>query len=88
MEEGTQVNVESNEIGLVVGQPVSFRFFRSNQRQSDQPGDLVANWEDQLEESDPLNTTLSAEGWTTATLRSSLKRTLPNWGCLNFGAAP
>ena len=62
MEEGTQLNVESNEIGLVVGQPVSFRFFRSNQRQSDQPGDLVANWEDQLEESDPLNTTLSAEG--------------------------
>ena len=62
MEEGTQVNVESSEIGLVVGQPVSFRFFRSNQRQADQPGDLVANWEDQLEESDPLNTTLSAEG--------------------------
>ncbi len=62
MEEGTQANIVSNEIGLVVGQPVSFRFFRSNQRQSDQPGELVANWEDQLEESDPLNTTLSAAG--------------------------
>ena len=62
MEEGTQTNIESNEIGLVVGQPVSFRFFRSNQRQTDQPGDLVTNWQDQLEESDPLNTTLSAEG--------------------------
>ena len=62
MEEGTQANIESNEIGLVVGQPVSFRFFRSNQRQTDQPGDLVTNWEDQLEESDPLNMTLSAEG--------------------------
>ncbi len=62
MEEGTQLNVQSNEIGLVVGQPVSFRFFRSNQRQSDQPGDLIADWEDQLEESTPLNTTLSADG--------------------------
>ena len=62
MEEGTQADIESNEIGLVVGQPVSFRFFRSNQRQTDQPGDLVTNWQDQLEESDPLNTTLSAEG--------------------------
>ena len=62
MEEGTQANIESNEIGLVVGQPVSFRFFRSNQRQTDQPGDLVTNWQDQPEESDPLNTTLSAEG--------------------------
>ena len=62
MEEGTQANIESNEIGLVVGQPVSFRFFRSNQRQTDQPGDLVTNWQDQLEESNPLNTTLSAEG--------------------------
>jgi len=49
-------------IVLVVGQPVSFRFFRSNQRQSDQPGDLIGNWEDQLEESTPLNTTLSADG--------------------------
>jgi hypothetical protein len=62
MEEGTQADVPSNEIGLVVGQPVSFRFFRSNQRQQDQPGDLLDQWEGQLEESDPLQTSLSAEG--------------------------
>ena len=63
MEEGTETKIESNEIGLVVGQPVSFRFFRSNERQSDQPGDLIEYFEDQLEESDPLLTTLSADGF-------------------------
>ena len=62
MEEGTETDVPSNEIGLVVGQPVSFRFFRSNVRQQDQPGTLVDNWQDELQESDPLLTTLSAEG--------------------------
>lgn len=62
MEEGTQADVPSNEIGLVVGQAVSFRFFRSNERQQDQPGDLLDQWEGQLEESDPLQTSLSDEG--------------------------
>lgn len=62
MEEGTQTAVPSNEIGLVVGQPVSFRFFRSNIRPDDTPGSLIDNWEDQLTESNPLLTTLSAEG--------------------------
>ena len=62
MEEGTQVKVPSTEIGLVVGQPVRFRFFRSNKRPEDQPGTLLDQWEDQLEESAPLQTTLAADG--------------------------
>ncbi|MEL7496609.1 MAG: Hsp70 family protein [Planctomycetota bacterium] len=61
MEEGTQIDVPANEIGLVVGQPVSFRFFRSNVRPDDSPGVLLEHWEEDLEESDPLHTTLKAD---------------------------
>ncbi len=63
MEEGTQAEVPSGEIGLVVGQPVSFRFFRSNSRQSDQPGLVLERWtEEELLETDPLTATLTMEG--------------------------
>ncbi len=63
MEEGTQVAVPSGEIGLVVGQPVSFRFFRSNARQEDQPGLVLDRWtEEELLETDPLTATLTMEG--------------------------
>ena len=63
MEEGTQAVVPSGEIGLVVGQPVSFRFFRSNSRQQDQPGLVLDRWtEEELLETDPLTATLTMEG--------------------------
>jgi hypothetical protein len=63
MEEGTQASVPSGEIGLVVGQPVSFRFFRSSSRHSDQPGLMLERWtESELLETDPLTATLTMEG--------------------------
>ena len=63
MEEGTQANVPSAEIGLVVGQPVGFRFFRSNSRQTDQPGMMLEYWsEEELSETDPLTATLTMDG--------------------------
>ena len=63
MEEGTQANVPSAEIGLVVGQPVGFRFFRSNSRQTDQPGMMLEHWsEEELSETDPLTATLTMDG--------------------------
>ncbi|MEZ6088838.1 MAG: hypothetical protein R3C05_12600 [Pirellulaceae bacterium] len=45
MEEGTHADVPSNEIGLVVGKPASFRFFSSSIRQSDTPGDHLDWWD-------------------------------------------
>jgi hypothetical protein len=63
MEEGTQQNVPSNEIGLVVGQPVSFRFFSSKVRKEDRPGTLLQDWsEKELVETNPLVATLPQEG--------------------------
>lgn len=55
MEEGTDVPVHSGEIGLVVGQPVSFRFFSSKIRKDDQPGLQLNAWdESELTETEPL----------------------------------
>jgi hypothetical protein len=59
MEEGTQADVPSSEIGLVVGEPAQFRFFSSSTRKDDRPGDVLATWTDQeLEETDSLEATL------------------------------
>ncbi len=41
MEEGTQVDVPSSDIGLVLGEPAHFRFFSSAVRKADQPGTLL-----------------------------------------------
>jgi hypothetical protein len=62
MEEGTEANIPSAEIGLVVGEPAHFRFFSSSTRKQDKPGDLVANWSpDDLAETDSLEATLPAD---------------------------
>jgi hypothetical protein len=63
MEEGTSVDVPSGEIGLVLGEPASFRFFSSNVRQSDSAGDVVAEInDDELAETDSMETLLEAGG--------------------------
>lgn len=67
MEEGTSLHVPGEEIGLVVGEPVHFRFFSSASRTADTAGDLLTSWrEDELEETDALEAALpsaqNAEG--------------------------
>ncbi len=62
MEEGTEANVPSNDIGLVLGEPAHFRFFSSAVRKQDQPGQLLDRWqEDELLETDSLETTLPSD---------------------------
>jgi hypothetical protein len=59
MEEGTSIDVPSGEIGLVVGQSATFRFFSSPVRKQDQPGDVLASWSDgELAETDSLEAQL------------------------------
>jgi molecular chaperone DnaK (HSP70) len=62
MEEGTEVDVPGQEFGLVVGAPAEFRFLSSTVRREDTVGTLVEEWEDQIEELNPLQTTLESEG--------------------------
>ncbi len=62
MEEGTQIDVPSGEIGLVLGEPAHFRFFSSAVRKADQPGTLLDAWTDQeLVETDSLETVLPVD---------------------------
>lgn len=62
MEEGTEVDVPSGEIGLVHGEQAEFRFFSSANRKGDQVGDLLQQWdESELAETTPLIATLDAD---------------------------
>ena len=62
MEEGTENDVPSDEIGLVVGEPAHFRFFSSSVRKADHPGDLLSTWTaDELQETDSLEALLPAD---------------------------
>jgi hypothetical protein len=59
MEEGTETEVPSEEIGLVVGEPAQFRFFSSSTRKHDKPGDLLdIRTDDDLLDTDSMVTAL------------------------------
>jgi hypothetical protein len=60
MEEGTEADVPAaEEIGLVVGEPATFRFFSAAARRQDKPGDVLPRWsEGELEETDSLEANL------------------------------
>jgi len=61
MEEGTQTEVKSREVGLKVGHRGRFRFFSSTVRKQDQPGTYLKGWEEnELVETSPLEVELSA----------------------------
>jgi molecular chaperone DnaK (HSP70) len=63
MEEGSAATIPGREFGLVVGEPVKFRFFGSTVRRDDDCGTLLDYWEpDELEELPEIQITLPAEG--------------------------
>lgn len=62
MEEGTEAPLSDQEFGLVIGEPVHFRFFGSSVRRQDPVGTLLDHWEaDELQELDEIQTTLPSE---------------------------
>jgi hypothetical protein len=58
MEEGTEHILEDRTFGLVTGKPAVFRFFSSEIRGGDEPGDLIRNAEKVLEETSRIEITL------------------------------
>ncbi len=58
MEEGSELLIEGQEFGLVTGEPAEFRFFASEIRSGDRPGQIVADAERELEESAHLEVSL------------------------------
>lgn len=63
MEEGSEQALPNDEFGLIIGEPVRFRFFASKTRREDQVGSRLEVWgEDELEELDEIEITLPEEG--------------------------
>jgi hypothetical protein len=65
MEEGSELELPGQEFGLVVSEPVHFRFFGSSVRRQDHIGDVLESWStDELQELNEIQATLPAEGRT------------------------
>lgn len=63
MEEGTQQELPNEEFGLVIGEPVRFRFFASTTRREDSVGTRLNHWSrEELSELDEIEITLEKEG--------------------------
>ena len=63
MEEGTEVTLDAQEFGLVVGEPVRLRFFGSSTRRNDQVGSLLEFWgPEELVELQEIEIHLPAQG--------------------------
>ena len=73
MEEGSEIRIPGQEFGLVVGEPAEFRFLTSTVRKNDQPGDLIADFADDLEELSPMEVAFE----TTAAAGENLSDVVP-----------
>jgi len=63
MEEGTEADLPAQEVGLVIGEPVRFRFFGSSVRREDQVGTLLEDWmPEEIEDLEDIEANLPAEG--------------------------
>jgi len=63
MEEGTQQELPNEEFGLVIGEPVRFRFFASTTRREDRVGTRLTHWNrEELSELAEIEITLEKEG--------------------------
>jgi hypothetical protein len=60
MEEGSELLIDQQEFGLTVGQPADFRFFASEVRSGDVPGQIISNAERELEETSRVEVLLPA----------------------------
>jgi len=62
MEEGSELELPGQEFGLVIGEPVTFRFFGSTSRRQDRIGDTLEFWgPDELQELGEIQATLPTE---------------------------
>jgi len=62
MEEGTEADIPSYEVGVRIGAEAEFRFLGSTVRREDAAGTVVEEWEGQIDELAPVRTTLEGKG--------------------------
>jgi Hsp70 protein len=61
MEEGTEADIPSYEVGLRIGAEAEFRFLGSTVRRDDTAGTVVDEWEGQIDELTPVKATLEGK---------------------------
>lgn len=90
IEEGSEVALPEQEFGLVVGEPVRFRFFGSSVRRQDQVGTLLDFWgPDELHELEAVEACLPAQGRTVGeVVRVKLHARVTETGVLELEALP
>ena len=87
MEEGTEADVPGDEIGLVVGESPRGSAFSSSTRRQDRPGDLLDAWDEQeIEETDSMETSTGGVQTDEDCVPSGSRRASRNWACWNSGA--
>jgi hypothetical protein len=60
MEEGTEAEIRQKEFGLVVGEPAVFHLLASTVRKQDQIGEIVEDWQGEIEEVTTMEAVLVA----------------------------
>jgi len=90
MEEGSEAALPEMEFGLVVGEPVRFRFFGSSVRRQDEVGTQLDAWApDELQELGEIEATLPAEGRAVGEIvRVRLHARVTETGTLELEALP
>lgn len=90
MEEGSDAELPPQEFGLIVGEPVRFRFFGSSVRRHDQVGALLEYWdEEEIQELEGIEATLPAEGRTPGEIVPvRLRAAVTETGTLRLEALP
>lgn len=90
MEEGTDAALPEQEFGLVVGEPVRFRFFGSSVRRQDEVGSTLDFWApDELQELEEIEATLPADGRQPGeVVRVKLHARITETGTLELEALP
>jgi hypothetical protein len=90
MEEGTASDVPGQELGVVVGEKVRFRFFGSSVRRKDSVGTALERWKgEELDELAPIEVDLPAEGRSEGdVVPVRLRSTITEVGTLLLEAVP
>ncbi len=84
MEEGTEVRIPGREFGLIVGQPAEFRFFTSAARKNDQPGDLIEDYGEELQELSPMEVSFQSSENSSEVVPVSFETVITETGMLQL----
>jgi molecular chaperone DnaK (HSP70) len=84
IEEGSDLDLPAQELGLVVGEPTQFRFLASALRRDDKVGTLIDSWGDDIDELAPLETTVAWEGHEGSTVPVRLQARITEVGVLEL----